>query len=232
MNIEDEILKRKKIKENELIPFGFVRENERYQYSKNFMNDSFRADIWIDDNGNIQGKLFDLEMGEEYTNFRMEHAVGEFVNNVKEEYVKILQNIADNCYEEEYFIFEQTNRITKMICEKYQVMPEFLWDTAPNYGVFRNAKSKKWFGIVMNIDKSKIIPSQTGEIEVLNLKLDEDVPKYLKIKGIYPSYHMSKKNWVSIILDDTLSDEEILKLVAISYENSNIRRIKNKEKDW
>lgn len=110
-----------------------------------------------------------------------------------------------------------------MIYEKYQVIPEFLWSTAPNYGVFRNAKSEKWFGIVMNIDKSKIIPSQTGEIEVLNLKLDDDVPKYLKINGIYPSYHMSKKNWVSIILDDTLSDEEILKLVAISYKNSNIK---------
>lgn len=61
MNIEDEILKRKKLKENELIPFGFVKENERYQYSKNFMSDSFRADIWIDDNGNIQGKQTELQ---------------------------------------------------------------------------------------------------------------------------------------------------------------------------
>ena len=45
----------------------------------------------------------------------------------------------------------------------------------------------------MNIDKSKLIPEKTGEIEILNVKLDEKVPIYLEQKGIYPSYHLSKK---------------------------------------
>lgn len=72
----------------------------------------------------------------------------------------------------------------------------------------------------MNIDKSKLIPEKTGEIEILNVKLDEKVPIYLEQKGIYPSYHLSKKSWVSIILDDTLTDEKIMQLIDISYENS------------
>ena len=161
----------------------------------------------------------EIELNEEYNNFRIEGNIGEFVGTVREEYRNILQDIANNCFEKEVFIFEQTNRITKLINEKYKVCPEFLWDKFPGFGVFRSTRSNKWFGIIMNIDKSKIIPEKTGEIEVLNVKLDDDVQNYLGLEGIYPSYHLSKKSWVSIILDDTLSDEKIMELVDLSYEN-------------
>lgn len=134
-----------------------------------------------------------------------------------------MKDIANNCFEKEYFIYEQTNRIAKLINEKYDVSPEFLWDFVPDYGVFRNLRSNKWFGIVMNLDKSKIIQTETGEVEVLNLKLDNNVSKALKIKGVYSPYHSSKKNWVSIILDNTLSDKKIMKLVDLTYDISNIK---------
>ena len=169
------------------------------------MNEGFRADIFIDNTEKVQGKVIELDLNEEYTNFRMENIVGEFVNTVKNEYIKILQDIANNCFEKQYFAFEQTNRITNVINEKYDTLPEFLWAVSPNHGVFRNVRNNKWFGIIMNIDKSKIISGETGEIEVLNLKLDDDVPKCLEVKGIYPAYHMNKKSWISIILDNTLS---------------------------
>ena len=75
----------------------------------------------------------------------------------------------------------------------------------------------------MNIDKSKILQTETGEVEVLNIKLDDNVSKALQIKGVYSPYHSSKKNWVSIILDNTLSDEKIMELVDLSYDISNIK---------
>ena len=223
MNIEEKIFKKEKLNKKKLIKYGFKKQGEVYKYSKKFMNDNFRADIYINENGNVIGKVYDLEMEEEYTNFRIEDAIGEFVNTVKEEYIKILNEIKDNCFEKEYFIYEQSNKIAGMIYEKYKVTPEFLWEKFPNYGVFKNKRSGKWFGIIMNIDKSKIIPEEKGEIEILNVKLDDEVEKYLKQKGIYPSYHLSKKSWVSIILDDTLPDEKIMNLVNISFENSDIK---------
>ena len=223
MSIEDEILKKEKLNKDKLIGYGFIRKDGIYKYSKTFMNDNFRADIYIDDNENINGKIYDLETNDEYTNFRIEGTVGEFVNTVKEEYTKILKDIADKCFEKEYFVYQQSNRITKIIKQKYNVYPEFLWTKFPDYGVFRNSRSKKWFGIIMNIDRSKIIKEDTGEIEVLNIKLDDKVEKLLNKKEIYPSYHLSKKSWVSVILDDTLPDEKIMKLVDISYMSSDIK---------
>ena len=39
----------------------------------------------------------------------------------------------------------------------------------------------------------------------------------LKINGIYEAYHMNKKNWISILLNDSLDDELLFKLLDNSY---------------
>ncbi len=83
-----------KLNKEKLISYGFKKEKGIYKYSKKFMNNSFRADIYINDKGQLQGKVYNLESNEEYTNFRIEDAVGEFVNTVKEEYIEILDDIA------------------------------------------------------------------------------------------------------------------------------------------
>jgi len=223
MSFESEVFKKYIPNNNKLIKYGFKKSNNSYKFSKTFMNNTFRADIVIDDKGQIIGKVIEIELDEEYTNYRMENAIGEFVNTVRDEYIKILKDIANNCFEKEVFIFKQSNRITNLINEKYKVLPEFLWDKFPGYGVFRNARSNKWFGIIMNIDRSKITSGKTGEIEVLNVKIGDDVQKYLSIEGIYPSYHSNKKSWITIILDDTLSDKEIMDLIDMSYNILNIK---------
>ncbi len=176
MNFEDEIFKKYTVDYKKLLKYGFVKENCDYKYSKEFMNNNFRADICITCKGKINGKIIDIAFNEEYVTFRIEGQIGEFVGQVREEYKNILLDIRNNCFKINYFIYEQSNKITKLINEKYNVLPEFLWETSPNHGVFRNERSNKWFAIIMNIDKSKIISEESGNIEVLNVKLDDSVP--------------------------------------------------------
>ena len=218
MNIEDEIFKKKRLNKDKLISYGFNRNNKFYKYSKEFMDGSFRADVYIDDNSKVMGKVYDLNTGYEYVNFRIDGINGEYVSTVREGYGNILKDIADNCFDKNYFILEQANRIADKICKKYKVNPEFLWDKFPDYAVFRNSRSGKWFGIIMNVLKSRIVSNgNDDEVEIINLKLDKKVDDYLKKDGIFPSYHLSKKSWVTVILDDTLSDEEIMDMIDISY---------------
>lgn len=222
MSIESEVFKRYKISTDKLISYGFKLDNGIYKYSKFFLSGSFRADIEIDNNLNITGKVIERALDEEYTNFRVESISGDFANSVKENYIAILNDIANICFDRQNFILAQTNRISKKICEKYSVKAEYLWDAYPNFAVYRNIRSKKWFSIIMNVDKGKIVKGQSGEIEVINVKLDEKVPEYIKVDGIYSAYHLSKKNWISIILDDTLDDDYILKLIDISFNKSDL----------
>ncbi|CUU70466.1 YyaQ [Campylobacter hyointestinalis subsp. hyointestinalis] len=55
-------------------------------------------------------------------------------------------------------------------------------------------------------------------VDVLNLKCEKDMAILLKDgKTILPAYHMNKKNWISILLEEA-SDEMVLDLIAQSYE--------------
>lgn len=217
MLIENDIFKRMKLNPKELLAYGFVLNNHIYKYSKYIINGSLRVDIFIE-NGKVNGKIYDLDTNEEYINFRIDRQMGEFVNQVREAYKTVLTDIAEKCFIKEPFIFDQTNRIAKLIKNKYGDEPEFLWDKFPGYGIFRNLAHQKWYAIIMNVDRSKI-EDNTGEVEIINVKLNpESIPGLLKRKGFYPSYHMQKKNWITILLDDTLSDEEIMNFIIESHQ--------------
>ena len=222
MSIEEEMFRKRKIKKDALISYGFKKKESYYIYSKKFMNHSMKIEVIVNEKSLVTGKVYDLDTKEEYTNFRIEGIVGDFANTVKEEYQNILQDIATHYFIEEEFMFEQSNRISRKIKEKYHIHPEFLWEKFPNYGIFRNEKSDKWFAIIMNLNRSKFRKEEEGIVEVLNVKLEDKVEENIKRKGIYPAYHSNKKNWISIVLDDTLTDEEVMDLISISYDLSDI----------
>lgn len=218
MTIEEELFRKTKIDFDKLIEYGFKKENTLYKYSKNIMNNTFRVEIEIDNNGIVRGKVYDLSFEEEYTNFRVEDSTGPFVGQVRAEFEKLLKDIRSSCFTRDTFIYEQSNRITKAIKEKYGDEPEFEWEKFPGYATFRNKDSKKWYGIIMNLDKSKLEENATGEVEVIDIKLEPNEMEYLlKQDGFYPAYHMNKKSWITIILNNTISDENIMSLIEKSY---------------
>ena len=61
--------------------------------------------------------------------------------------------------------------------------------------------------------------SATGQIDVVNLKCDVNiVPSMWEQKGIFPAYHMNKEHWNTVILDGTVPDDEIRRMIAESYD--------------
>lgn len=218
MEFESEIFKKYKIHYEMLEKYGFNKEQNNYIYKKSFLDDAFTAIITIENN-KIIGKVIDNEDNLEYINFRIKNQNGAFSTKVKEEYEKILINIRDNCFEKIDFINEQSNRISKLIYEKYNVLPEFLWEDTPTFGVFRNKKSKKWFGLIMNINASKLKIDNNKEVEIINIKVDDLVSNLINTSGIFEAYHMNKKKWISILLSDILDDDKIMDLIDISYNS-------------
>lgn len=219
MKIENEIFKRQKVNFDKLINYGFIKNDKYYKYSCGFMK-NFKVDIYIDNNGNVTGHIIDASVGEEYVNHRIDTLQGEFVNKVREEYKNILIEIANNCFEKKYFITDQANRITKLILETFNDEPEFPWVKYDNNAIFRNPRNQKWYALIAGVDKSKLDENSSGEIEIINLKLNSDaIPSLLKKEEFYPAYHMNKKNWITIILDDTLKDTEIMEYIKLSHSN-------------
>ncbi len=232
MTIEDELFKKTKIDFTKIIKYGFKKDKFLYKYSKNIMNNNFRVDVEINEDGVVKGKVFDLSFDEEYTNFRVEGSMGTFSNQIKKEFKNLLKDIRNNCFVTETFIYTQSNRIANLIKEKYGDEPEFEWEKFPLFATFRNKDSKKWYGIIMNLDKSKLDKKSTGEVEIINIKLEpNEVEELLKQDGFYPAYHMNKKNWITIILNDTISDEKIMNLLDKSYSYTRLNKYSAKN-EW
>ncbi len=213
--MEEEIFKRAKVNINKLLEYGFKKSKDKYIYECDIDN-SFKTIICIDKNNKISGKVYDKEFNDEYLNFRT-NSEGLFSNEIRNKYKNILLDILDKCYIKNEFIFNQTNRVVKLIKDKYNINPEFLWNKDPNCAVFRHKNNNKWFMIIMNIDYSKIDKDRKSKIEIFNIKLDDKTEFYLNEKGIYECYHMNKKKWVSVVLNDTLNDNYIMELIDISY---------------
>jgi len=225
MTIEEELFKKTKINFDKIAEYGFKKEKALYKYSKNIINNTFRVDIEIDNKGIVKGSVYDLSFGEEYTNFRIEDSTGSFVGQVREEFENLLKDIRSSCFTRETFIYEQSNRITDAIKKKYGDEPEFEWEKFPGYATFRNKDSKKWYGIIMNLDKSKLEENSTGEVEIIDIKLEaNEIENLLKQDGFYPAYHMNKKSWITIILDNTISDKNIMSLIEKSYSYTIINK--------
>ena len=109
--------------------------------------------------------------------------------------------------------------IIKFIKDEFGVEEEHLWLTFPDYIVFRNKKNKKWFAIIMDIEKSKLDLDGKGRVDVVDLKCDPIlIGSLLRNKGYLPAYHMSKKNWITVLLDGSVSENELKDLIYLSYE--------------
>ncbi|MBR1883832.1 MAG: MmcQ/YjbR family DNA-binding protein [Clostridia bacterium] len=217
MEFENEIFSKKKVSFEKLVQYGFKKENNKYTIEKVFMNSEFKAVITVNEEGKVIGKVIDLNFNDEYTNFRLQEQIGEFAYKVRHEYKEILLDIAKNCFENEFFKYSQANRITNLIYEKYNDLPIFPWDD--ENGVFKNLKSDKWYGIIMSINKNKLEKKENKEVEVLNVKLDKDeITDLVSKEGYYRAYHMNKTYWITIVLDDTLSDAEIMDKIIKSHK--------------
>lgn len=217
MSIESDLFLRHSCDFEKLIEFGFKKEKQKYFLEKLFMNGEFKASISVSKKGVVSGAVFDTENGDEYLPIRLENPQGAFVGKVKDEYINLLTQIREMCFFKNLFVAEQSNRIANFIKTKYNDSPVFMWPKFPTYGVFKNKKNDKWYGIVMYIPKTKLGEPSEEKVEVINLKINKDkIPELIKLEGIYPAWHMNKKYWISVILDETLSDDEIIKYIEES----------------
>ena len=215
MNLERELFHKYKIQEERLISYGFIKEKGVFTFKKNILANKFM--IIIEYDKEITGKIIELKFNEEYDNFRRQE-LGEYNSEIKQEFIDLLIDIRNHCCIKESFKYSQTKRINEFIMREYGIEPEFLWEKFPSYAIYR--KKKKWFALIGSAPFNKIDKTSNliDEVEIINIKVSEADRQLLNSKGYYEAYHMNKKTWLTIILNETLADEQIRSLIIKSYE--------------
>ena len=92
--------------------------------------------------------------------------------------------------------------------------------------VLRHNKNGKWFGIIMNVSGKKIGREDPAPIDVMNLKSnpEDSLVLFELYPQIIPAYHMNKTHWISVPLDNSLSETIVISLINKSYDLTRPKR--------
>lgn len=102
--------------------------------------------------------------------------------------------------------------------EKYATEPEYLWQKTPDTFVLRNTKNKKWYAAVLQVKKSTFGYDDNYFVDIINLRCNPITRECLLNEGrCFPAYHMNKKNWISIILDNNIDFQVLCNIIDESY---------------
>lgn len=195
--------------------YGFVENQGVWSYSSTILQGDFLMIVTVE--GGVLGfQVYDQETGDLYPQVHMESMRGTFVGSVREACLEVLYEVRKACFEVQEFICPQTKRIMAFVQEKYGNQLEYLWEKSPDTAVLRHEDNQKWYAILMRIPWDRLDKGREGLVEAVNLKQDQ-VSDLLVKKGIYPAFHMNKRYWISVPLDDSLSDEEVFELIEKSW---------------
>ena len=195
--------------------YGFVEKQGVWTYSSTILQGDFLMKIIVEDS-DLTFQVFDQETGDLYPQVHMESMRGTFVGSVREACLEVLYSIRKACFEVQEFLCPQTKRIMAFVQEKFGNQLEYLWEKSPDTAVLRHEDNQKWYAILMRIPWDRLDKGRDGLVEAVNLKHDQ-VADLLSQNGIYPAFHMNKRYWISLPLDDTLTDEKVLELFERSW---------------
>lgn len=220
--IEEHVFERKRWVLEKMLAFGFRQTGDGYVLERSFLDGDFKAVLSVTEKGKVAGRVIDTTTQDDYYQLRQKNATGAYVNTVRAAYDRLLEEIAAACCQEVLFASDQANRLTRYILERFQVEPDFPWEKEARYqayGVFRHASNRKWFALIMRVKRAVLDKDgNPALVDVINLKIQPEHGDALhQLPGVYPAYHMNHKTWISVVLDDTQTDEVIMQWIDDSY---------------
>ncbi len=222
MELFDNILYRKTAVPGKLKGYGFTREGKAYIYERLFSEDSLKLVFRIDDDGNMDYKVYEMPDGEYFYQLFSPAFTGEYIGAIREELARILEDIRESCFEDSTFIMPQTLRLDTYLNSEFGDRSDRPFAKYPGYSVYRFPGSGKWYALVGEVTEKTIRPdSRNGErkTEIVNIKIEpEKKEDLISIDGIFPAYHMNKNSWVTIVLDGTVPDSTLFRLVSESRD--------------
>jgi len=110
-------------------------------------------------------------------------------------------------------------QLEEYIAETYNAEPEHPWAPDTDHTVFRHRDNRKWFAVVMEIEKDRLGIDGGGTICIVNLKCDPMmIGSLLCEDGIYPAWHMNKTHWMSAAVDGCPDEDKLRFLLDFSYD--------------
>lgn len=208
----EDIFDNYKLNVKALLDYGFVEKENSYIYNK-VLDDDLSVKFTIKD------KLFDVlvyenDSLERFLPYYIKQSTGSYTANIKEKVEEIKSDILDKCF----YKNDLKKELLDYIKEKYGTTPEYPWEKSKEDCTLKT-KNNKWYALFMNVSGSVLNLKKEGNVDILNLKnKPEIIEKLIDNKTYFPAYHMNKKHWITILLNNNIDIELIKMLIDDSYE--------------
>jgi predicted DNA-binding protein (MmcQ/YjbR family) len=201
--------------ESSLLSFGFHHADSFFVLEKPSAQDPsffFRVSLGQD---SLRLDLIETASGEIYAPFSIEGAHGSFVASFREEGDALIDDILAHCFESDSL----REQVIAYVKNHFGAEITYAWpERFPHYCTIHDKNNPKWFGILMNVPFEKLGIKKKGEVQILDLKANpEEIQKMIDHQTYFPAYHMSKKDWITILLSRSTPFEDIAKLLEESH---------------
>lgn len=209
-----ELLKQYSIIPSKLLDYGFTKKLGAYIYEKMLVSDL--NVVFTISKESITVDVYEKNTKEPYLPFYIKNAEGIYLLDLKQKIELELKNIIDHCFQK----IDMIEQLLSYAKDKYQTIPEYPWKDSPTFCTLKTNKKQKWYGLFMQIPYKVLGLKKEGLVAVVNLKNDfEVIEPLIDHKHFFPAYHMNKKHWFSVLLDNELDINIVKKLLDESYQS-------------
>lgn len=212
------IFHNKKVIPSRLLTWGFEQHDTNYVYRKLLSASELELIVTITEQGDVSSEIVDTIFHEPYILHLIENTAGSFVGNIKQQYEKILTEIADCCFDTDVFQSAQAKELISYVTETYGDDLEYLWKKFPNNAIWRRKDTQKWYAALLTVSKRKLGIDSDETAEIIDLRIEpKEIETLIDNERYFLGYHMNKKHWYTIILDNSVPTAEICSRIDISY---------------
>ncbi len=210
---ESGLLGNARLKEAELIPYGFHRDGDGYLYIKRICNGDFELHIKIENSGTMDSKVIDFETQEPYVLYKLPSVHGDYVGAIREEVKSVIKDIKEHCYIQGDHTTPNFFFVRDYCLEQYQEELEYLWHD--ENCILRRKDNRKWYAVIMRVSLRKLGLEEDKKESIIALRGDTSL---IDNECIFPAYHLNKKSWVSVVLDERTPKELLIQRIEESRE--------------
>ena len=211
------ILQNKKFNPIKLIVFGFQYVGNTYLYVKTFEDYKLQLTIAISETTSMSTKMVDLTSNKVYTKHLSDNEIDDYDQQIKKSYEMLLMEIIDKCF---YSIYKspQVQDLIDYVADTYVHNLIFSEHHHYNISFWNRSDNKNIYGLLMTIPKSRLGLESHEEVDAITLRVSIDSFRFLvNHKNIFPGFPIRGKNWITIVLDYSISSEQIISLIDDSY---------------
>jgi predicted DNA-binding protein (MmcQ/YjbR family) len=192
------------------LAYGFVKSDQTFVYEKDLGSGlliRMKAD-----GSQLRADCIDAESKERFVPLYVPGTKGTYVDQVRKAFLSALLLIRNACCIQGGYQLAQTGRIIALVQDHLKISIDHLFAKNPSIGVFHH-EDGRWFAFISPVIRSKVFPGGGDtQTEILVFRTDEK-ENLLKEKGFGRAWHMNQQRWVSLELNDAISDARILSLL-------------------